>query len=115
MERGTPPRLIGTSCERLDAWDKVSGRACYVDDLQLPGAWVGGTLRSPVARGRLRGDWVEGRARMVNDPEGVELGLGAIQRKYGWQMRLVLLASRLSGRYAQRGVIEIRVPPPEAG
>ena len=27
------------------------------------------------ARGRLRGDWVEGRASMVDDPEGVERGM----------------------------------------
>ncbi len=66
------------------------------------------------ARGRLRGDWVEGQARMLDDPEGVERGLAAIERKYGWQMRLALFASRLSGRYSQRGVIEISVPPPEA-
>ena len=65
------------------------------------------------ARGRLRGDWVEGHARMLDRPEGVERGLAAIERKYGWQMRLALFASRLSGRYAQRGVIEILVPPPE--
>jgi len=58
------------------------------------------------ARGRLR--------RMLDDPEAVERGLAAIERKYGWQMRLALFASRLSGRYAQRGVIEISVPPPEA-
>jgi len=67
------------------------------------------------ARGRLRGDWVEGHARMLDDPEAVERGLAAIERKYGWQMRLALFASRLSGRYAQRGVVEISVPPPETG
>ena len=64
------------------------------------------------ARGRLRGDWLEGHARMLDGPEGVERGLAAIERKYGWQMRLALFASRLSGRYAQRGVIEISAPPP---
>jgi PPOX class probable F420-dependent enzyme len=66
------------------------------------------------ARGGLRGDWVEGQARMLDDPEAVDRGLAAIQRKYGWQMRLALFASRLSGRYAQRGVIEISLPPPMA-
>jgi PPOX class probable F420-dependent enzyme len=66
-------------------------------------------------RGRLRGDWVEGRARMVEDPAGVERGLAAIERKYGWQMRLALFTSRLSGRYAQRGVIEVALPGAAAG
>ncbi len=66
------------------------------------------------ARGHLRGDWLEASGRMLDDPEGVERGLAAIERKYGWQMRLALFASRLTGRYSQRGVIEISVPPPEA-
>ena len=76
----------------------------------------GGVRLAPCdARGRLRGDWVEGQARMLDAPEAVERGLAAIERKYGWQMRLALFASRLSGRYAERGVIEISVPPPGAG
>ncbi len=60
-------------------------------------------------RGKLRGDWVEGRARMLDDPDARERGLEAVVRKYGWQMRLALLASRISGRYAQRAAIEIEV------
>jgi PPOX class probable F420-dependent enzyme len=58
-------------------------------------------------RGRLRGDWVEALARVRNDPAGRDRGIEAVLAKYGWQMHLALLASRLSGRYAQRAVIEI--------
>jgi PPOX class probable F420-dependent enzyme len=63
------------------------------------------------ARGRLRSPerWVEARARLRDDPDGRERGLAAIGRKYGWQMGLALLVSRLSGRYADRAVIEIEV------
>ena len=46
--------LIGSSPIRVDAWEKVSGRCLYVEDLPVPGAWVGRVVRSPVARGRLR-------------------------------------------------------------
>ncbi len=60
-------------------------------------------------RGRVRGDWVEGRARMLDDPDARERGLAAVVRKYGWQMQLALLASRITGRYAQRAAIEIEV------
>ena len=45
--------LIGTSPVRLDGWEKVSGEARYVDDLSIPGMWVGGTVRSPVASGKI--------------------------------------------------------------
>lgn len=47
-------QLIGTSGVRLDAWEKVAGRCRYVADLQFPGAWFGGTIRSPLPRGRIR-------------------------------------------------------------
>ena len=61
-------------------------------------------------RGRVRGEWVDATARVLEDPEEVEHGLRAVERKYGWQMRLALFTSRLSGRYAQRAAIEIQVP-----
>ncbi len=47
--------VLGSTPRRADAWEKVSGRAEYVDDLSIPGLWFGGTLRSAVPRGRLRG------------------------------------------------------------
>ncbi len=47
-------QLIGTSGVRLDAWEKVAGQCRYVADLQVPGAWFGGTVRSPLARGKIR-------------------------------------------------------------
>jgi len=48
-------RFVGKPLERPDAWDKVTGRTRYIGDIAVPGAWYGGVLRSPVARGRLRG------------------------------------------------------------
>jgi CO/xanthine dehydrogenase Mo-binding subunit len=47
--------LIGRSVPRPDGPAKVTGRARYVDDVTRPGTLVGATLRSTVARGRLRG------------------------------------------------------------
>ena len=61
------------------------------------------------ARGKLRGDWTDATVRMLDDPQAMQRGLETVIRKYGWQMRLALLAARLSGRYAQRAVIEIEV------
>ncbi len=40
---------------RFDGDEKVRGRARYVDDLPLPGAWHGAVVRSSVSCGRLRG------------------------------------------------------------
>lgn len=45
---------IGADIPRVDGLSKLSGRAAYVDDLAIPGVWHGGTVRSPIARGRIR-------------------------------------------------------------
>ncbi len=46
--------VVGTSPLRKEGRAKVLGSAAYVDDLALPGMWHGATVRSPVARGRIR-------------------------------------------------------------
>ncbi len=48
-------RIVGTNVPRPEGPAKVEGRALYVADLDVPGAWIGGTVRSDVARGRLLG------------------------------------------------------------
>ncbi|MBL8860595.1 MAG: xanthine dehydrogenase family protein [Planctomycetes bacterium] len=48
-------RYIGRDLARPDGPAKVEGRAVYVADLDVPGAWVGGVVRSTVARGLLLG------------------------------------------------------------
>ena len=58
------------------------------------------------ARGDIRGDWVDATARIVVDDAGRDRGIQAFVKKYGWQMRLALFMSRLSGRYDDRAIIE---------
>ncbi len=48
------PAAVGVSGPKLDAFDKVTGRALYVDDLRVPGMLHGRTVRSIVARGIIR-------------------------------------------------------------
>src|SRR5439155_19711422 len=49
-----PPISVGVSIPKLEAGDKVTGRSRYVDDLVVPGVLHGRTVRSTVARGRIR-------------------------------------------------------------
>jgi PPOX class probable F420-dependent enzyme len=63
-------------------------------------------------RGALRGDWLEARARVLDDPAERDRALEAVVRKYALQMRAARLLARLSGRWAARAAIEIR---PAAG
>src|SRR5882672_8055419 len=45
---------VGRPVPRREGGDKVTGRARYTDDLVVPGAWYGKTVRSGIARGRIR-------------------------------------------------------------
>jgi CO/xanthine dehydrogenase Mo-binding subunit len=46
--------IVGKPVPRKEGRSKVTGAARYVDDLRMPGMLYGATVRSPVARGRLR-------------------------------------------------------------
>jgi CO/xanthine dehydrogenase Mo-binding subunit len=46
--------IVGTSVPRLEGRDKISGRARYVDDMELPGMLYGATVRSPIARAKIK-------------------------------------------------------------
>ena len=45
---------VGKSILRVDAYDKVTGRAMYTDDLAAPGMLVGKVVRSTIANGLVK-------------------------------------------------------------
>ena len=47
-------QIVGQSVLRKEGRDKVTGAAHYVDDLVFPEMLYGVTVRSPIARGRIR-------------------------------------------------------------
>jgi len=98
------PVWIAREADKLYVW--TNGTSGKVKRVRANGR---ARLAPCDARGKLRGEWVDAKARMLEDPEAIERGIATVTRKYGWQMRLGLFASRLSGRYAQRAVIEIEV------
>jgi PPOX class probable F420-dependent enzyme len=58
-------------------------------------------------RGKVRGDWMDATARIVQDAAKREQGIRAFVEKYGWQMRLAILVARLSGSFDERVIIEL--------
>ncbi|HKV63660.1 MAG TPA: xanthine dehydrogenase family protein molybdopterin-binding subunit [Candidatus Acidoferrum sp.] len=48
------PHIIGASVPRKEGRDKVTGVARYVDDMLLPGMLHGATVRSNIARGKIK-------------------------------------------------------------
>jgi CO/xanthine dehydrogenase Mo-binding subunit len=70
-------KLVGSAEIRVDAWEKITGRTRYIDDAVPPGAWVGGCVRSQVARGRIE--------NISRDP------------KFDWSQVVVITAADLPG------------------
>jgi PPOX class probable F420-dependent enzyme len=60
-------------------------------------------------RGALRGQPTPGSGRIVTDPDLESAVYRAFEQKYGWQMQLLNLFSRLGGRIAGRAVLELEI------
>ncbi len=58
-------------------------------------------------RGKLLGPWHEGTCSIVEARDEKERAYVALRKKYGVQMRLLDLFSRLGGKYEKRVVLEI--------
>ena len=58
-------------------------------------------------RGALAGDWLEARTQLVGDANEIARAHRALQCKYGWQMSLLDLGARISGRYARRQYLKV--------
>ena len=60
-------------------------------------------------RGRVRGVWWDAAARIISEVRAIERAHAALRAKYGWQMSLTDLLSRLTGRIQRRAWIEIEL------
>jgi PPOX class probable F420-dependent enzyme len=58
-------------------------------------------------RGNVRSEWIDARARVIDDPPSISRALRALRAKYGWQMLVGDCFAKLSGRFSKRDYIEI--------
>ena len=59
-------------------------------------------------RGAIKGPWSDGTAVLIDDdPAREKAAYAALVKKYGWQMRMTNLFSRIGGRIKRRKVIEV--------
>jgi len=65
-------------------------------------------------RGKVSGDWSDGTARVVTEPDLIDRAYAALRAKYGWQMTLVDGVSWIAGRIGRRAILEIDVAAPAA-
>lgn len=61
------------------------------------------------ARGALRGDWLNATAQLLDHDAEILQALGALRRKYGWQMRMTDFFAKLSGRFDRRTYIKVEI------
>jgi len=73
---------VGTSVPRVDATDKVTGRALYTDDISLPNMAHGKILVSPIAHGRIKSIDTS-RAEALDGVLAVITGADVTDTKYG--------------------------------
>lgn len=55
--------------------------------------------------GKHIGEQIDGHAWLVSDVDEINAANRALVKKYGWQMRLTNLGSRLTGKYDKRQLI----------
>lgn len=60
-------------------------------------------------RGGLKGPWHDGTARLVQDEAGKQSVLGALRKKYGWQMVLADWGGRIRGSKKNWAFIAVRL------
>jgi PPOX class probable F420-dependent enzyme len=58
-------------------------------------------------RGRVHGEWLDARGRVVAESDVERRAYAALRAKYGWQMRIVDFFSTLTGRIRGRAILEI--------
>ena len=61
--------------------------------------------------GKVTGDWVETTAEILEGDADQKQALGALRRKYGWQMWLTDILSSLTGKMHRRAYIRVQPAP----
>lgn len=66
-------------------------------------------IASCTVNGRVTGEWLDAEAFVLSEPEEEAAALKALRRKYGWQMKLADLMSRLTGKMHRRAYIRVQL------
>ena len=105
-------RLSGAAV-RTPVWMAPHGNAHYVFSAGSAGKVkrLRNSNRAEVAvcdvRGKVLGNWHPATAEVITDPEEVALALEALRRKYGVQMWIADVGSRLTGKFGRRAYLKV--------
>src|SRR3989304_10095691 len=104
--------VIGKSVPRVDALEKVTGKAKYSVELTLPGMLYGKILRSPYSHAKIVRIDTSG-ARKLAKVRGVVTGKDAPEERVGWIRDRHILA-RDTVRFAGEAVAAVAADSMEA-
>jgi PPOX class probable F420-dependent enzyme len=62
-------------------------------------------------RGNVRGAWLEGKGRIVEDPAEVARCHGALREKYGFMMKVTDFFAGITGRIPKRAYLSLVIEP----
>ena len=100
---------------RTPVWAAPSDTALYVFSAGNAGKVkrLKNSNRAEVAvcdvRGKVLGEWYPATARLATEPAEIDKALAALRRKYGWQMWLADVGSRLTGKFDKRAYIRVEL------
>jgi len=58
-------------------------------------------------RGNVRGEWIDGTGRIIEDQDHIQRALKALRAKYGFQSAVTDFFARLTGRFGRRAYLEL--------
>jgi uncharacterized protein len=63
-------------------------------------------------RGKVLGEWLDAKARLVAEPAEIDRAYAALRRKYGFRIAALDFFAKLTGRYHRRQFIAVTVAAP---
>ena len=62
-------------------------------------------------RGKLLGEWIDAKARLVADADEIKRAYVQLRKKYGLRIAALDFFAKLTGRYARRQFIAVTLAP----
>ena len=100
---------------RTPVWIAQAGRHYYVFSEGASGKVkrirANGRARLAACNSRcdIQSEWLQVQGRVVEQRGVIERAYVALRDKYGWQMKIIDVFSKMTGKYVKRAIIELQV------
>ena len=59
--------------------------------------------------GKLKSDWIDAKAELIDEPEKIKFSFSALRNKYGFRFKISDCFSKIFGRYHKRQIIKFSI------